>query len=141
MPFFSQASTSSGSIAREASEIEVSPAQNFSKPPPVPDVPTVTLTPGLADSNCSATASVSGATVLLARVGGPQRRIDHVDAEDHPGSPPIGRVVDLPSPERSRVAVVEQPQLVAFGDRVLHRALGLKPVERLGKEREDVELQ
>ena len=35
---FSQTGTSSSSlIGREASEMSVSPAQNFSKPPPVPD--------------------------------------------------------------------------------------------------------
>ena len=44
--------------------MSVSPAQNFSKPPPVPAVPTVTLTPGFSAWNSSAIASVSGATVL-----------------------------------------------------------------------------
>ena len=44
--------------------MSVSPAQNFSKPPPVPEVPTVTRTPGFSLWNSSATASVSGATVL-----------------------------------------------------------------------------
>ena len=53
-----------GSIAREASLKSVSPAQNFSKPPPVPEVPTVTLTSGFSCWKPSATASVSGATVL-----------------------------------------------------------------------------
>ena len=51
--------------------MSVSPAQNFSKPPPVPEVPTVTLTSGFSAWNCSATASVSGATVLE-----PSMRID-----------------------------------------------------------------
>ena len=38
MPAFSQTGASSSSlIGREASEMSVSPAQNFSKPPPVPD--------------------------------------------------------------------------------------------------------
>ena len=44
--------------------MSVSPAQNFSKPPPVPEVPTVTRTPEFSAMNCSATASVNGATVL-----------------------------------------------------------------------------
>ncbi len=44
--------------------MSVSPAQNFSKPPPVPEVPTVTLTPEFSAWNSSAIASVSGATVL-----------------------------------------------------------------------------
>jgi hypothetical protein len=35
-------------IGREASEMSVSPAQNFSKPPPVPEVPTVIFTPGFS---------------------------------------------------------------------------------------------
>ena len=42
MPFFLQASISLALIGREASEMSVSPAQNFSKPPPVPEIPTVT---------------------------------------------------------------------------------------------------
>ena len=46
-PSFLHIGTSSSSlIGREASEMSVSPAQNFSKPPPVPDVPTVILTSG-----------------------------------------------------------------------------------------------
>ena len=44
--------------------MSVSPAQNFSKPPPVPEVPTVTLTSGFSAWNSSAIRSVSGATVL-----------------------------------------------------------------------------
>ena len=47
-PFFLQTGTSSsGLIGREASEMSVSPAQNFSNPPPVPDVPTETFTFGV----------------------------------------------------------------------------------------------
>ena len=45
--------------------MSVSPRQNFLKPPPVPEMPTVTLTsPFLAFWNSSATASVIGYTVL-----------------------------------------------------------------------------
>src|SRR5687768_9050386 len=44
--------------------MSVSPAQNFSKPPPVPEVPTVILTPGFSPSKASAAACVKGATVL-----------------------------------------------------------------------------
>ena len=44
--------------------MSVSPRQNFLKPPPVPDTPTVTLiAPFLAFWNSSATASVIGNTV------------------------------------------------------------------------------
>ena len=60
-PAFSQTGTSSSSlIGREASEMSVSPAQNFSKPPPVPDSPTVILTPGFSSWNCSAAAWANG---------------------------------------------------------------------------------
>src|SRR4029450_14033389 len=44
--------------------MSVSPAQNFSKPPPVPEVPTVTLTSGFSALDSSAIAAVSGPTVL-----------------------------------------------------------------------------
>src|SRR5512132_3830056 len=43
--------------------MSVSPAQNFSKPPPVPEMPTVTLMSGLSSLNSSAAASVNGPTV------------------------------------------------------------------------------
>jgi hypothetical protein len=43
--------------------MSVSPRQNFWKPPPVPEMPTVTLVPGGA-RNSSATASLMGNTVL-----------------------------------------------------------------------------
>ena len=64
MPFPSQMVFSSSLIGREASEMSVSPAQNFSKPPPVPEVPTVTLTPDCSSLKSSAAAVVRGATVL-----------------------------------------------------------------------------
>ena len=51
-------------IGREASLMSVSPRQNFWKPPPVPEMPTVTRTSGLAFWNSSATASLIGKTVL-----------------------------------------------------------------------------
>jgi hypothetical protein len=61
MPALSQSGTSSSSsIGREASEMSVSPAQNFSKPPPVPDWPTVMRTPGAWLWNCSAAAWANG---------------------------------------------------------------------------------
>ena len=65
MPASAQAAASSSLIERDASEMSVSPAQNFLKPPPVPDWPTVTSTPspsGVA-LNSSLAAAVSGATV------------------------------------------------------------------------------
>ena len=44
--------------------MSVSPTQNFLKPPPVPEMPTVTLSAGLTARNSSATASVMRYTVL-----------------------------------------------------------------------------
>src|SRR5829696_8209297 len=44
--------------------MSVSPAQNFSKPPPVPEVPTVIFTPGFSAWKASWAACANGATVL-----------------------------------------------------------------------------
>jgi hypothetical protein len=61
MPASLQAAISFEVIGREASAMSSSPRQNFLKPPPVPEMPTVTLTaPFLAFWNSSATASVIG---------------------------------------------------------------------------------
>jgi hypothetical protein len=51
-------------IGRDAFWTSVSPRQNFLKPPPVPLMPTVTFRFLLAFWNSSATASVTGKTVL-----------------------------------------------------------------------------
>ena len=59
-----QSFSSSASIGREASEMSVSPAQNFSKPPPVPEPATLTSVSGLSSANSSAAASANGWTVL-----------------------------------------------------------------------------
>ena len=64
MPLAAQAAFSSSLIGREAFEIWVWPSQNFLKPPPVPEVPTVMLTPVFSVMNSSAAAEVSGPTVL-----------------------------------------------------------------------------
>ena len=65
MPAFLHSSISGLRIGREAFEMSVSPRQNFLKPPPVPEMPTVTLiAPFLAFWKSSATASVTGKTVL-----------------------------------------------------------------------------
>ena len=62
---FAHSAISDFVIGREAFEISVSPRQNFLNPPPVPEMPTVTLTaPRLAFWNSSATASVMRKTVL-----------------------------------------------------------------------------
>ena len=44
--------------------MSVSPAQNFSKPPPVPEEPTVIFTFGLSSLKSSAAACAKGRTVL-----------------------------------------------------------------------------
>ena len=54
------ASTSDGLMAREALAMSVSPLPKRLKPPPVPDMPTVTLTLGAIFENSSATASAMG---------------------------------------------------------------------------------
>src|SRR5262245_45818314 len=64
-PFLAQSAISLFRIGRDAFEISVSPRQNFLNPPPVPEMPTVTLTLPFVDFwNSSATASVIGKTVL-----------------------------------------------------------------------------
>ena len=50
-------------MAREASEMSVSPAQNFLKPSPVPGPSTVMPTPEFAFENSSATRAEIGSTV------------------------------------------------------------------------------
>ena len=63
MPAALQASASSSLILREASEMSVSPAQNFLKPSPVPGPSTVKVKPGLAAAKASATPVEIGSTV------------------------------------------------------------------------------
>ena len=64
IPASSQIVASSSLIGREAFERSVSSRQNRSKPPPVPETPTVTWTPGSWPWNFSAAAVVYGPTVL-----------------------------------------------------------------------------
>ena len=65
IPLWAQSSASLALMGREASEIFVSPLQNFWKPPPVPETPTVIRTlRRVRIPNSSATASVIGKTVL-----------------------------------------------------------------------------
>jgi len=64
-PALAHSSISRRVIGREAFCTSVSPRQNLRKPPPVPEMPTVTLTALRLDFwNSSATASVIGNTVL-----------------------------------------------------------------------------
>ncbi len=65
MPAFLHSSISALRIGREPLEMSVSPRQNFLKPPPVPEMPTVTRTwPLVSFWNSSAIASDTGNTVL-----------------------------------------------------------------------------
>src|SRR4029453_10364280 len=64
IPLALHASTSVGLIGRDASEMSVSPLQNFLKPPPVPEIPTVTFALGFTFWNSSATASLIGQAAL-----------------------------------------------------------------------------
>src|SRR5215510_3636336 len=64
MPAARQAAISVGRIGRDALLTSVSPRQNFWKPPPVPDTPTVTRAPAWVFWNSSATDSLIGNTVL-----------------------------------------------------------------------------
>ena len=62
IPLSAQASRSESLMGREASLIWVSPRQNFSKPPPVPEKATFTRT-SETYPNSSAIASAMGNTV------------------------------------------------------------------------------
>ena len=64
IPASLQIVASSSLIAREAFERSVSPRQKRSKPPPVPETPTVTWTSGFSFWKRSAAAVVNGPTVL-----------------------------------------------------------------------------
>jgi hypothetical protein len=60
MPFFFASSISLARIGREAPATSISPRVNFLKPPPVPEMPTVTLAAPRSFWYSSATASVTG---------------------------------------------------------------------------------
>ncbi len=59
-------------------------------------------------------------------VGGLERRVDDVDAQHHPGTAAVGRVVHLTAAERGRVAVVEDAELGAQLERVTDVTLGAR---------------
>src|SRR5690242_18852987 len=63
MPAAWQVAASSSLILRDASEMSVSPAQNFLKPSPVPGPSTVYLKSGLLAASASATPVEIGSTV------------------------------------------------------------------------------
>jgi hypothetical protein len=59
-PVLAHSAASTGLMGRDASEMSISPRQNFWNPPPVPEIPTVIRAPEWALWNSSATASVIG---------------------------------------------------------------------------------
>ena len=65
IPLLWQLAYSEALIARDAFARSISPRQNFSKPPPVPEMPTVIADPGWTlRYSSSAAAVVQGPTVL-----------------------------------------------------------------------------
>ena len=104
IPASSQIVASSSLIGREAFERSVSPRQNRSKPPPVPETPTVTWTPGSWPWNFSAAAVVYGPTVLEPSASirperSPPPPLDSVVVPDASSSPP------RPPPQPARRAI------------------------------------
>ena len=78
---------------------------------------------------------------MLAVVRGLQRRVDDVDAQDHPGAAAVRSVVHLAAAQRGRVPEVEEADLGPPLDRVSDVTLAAEPVEPLGEQGEDVNLQ
>ena len=69
-----------------------------------------------------------------------QRRLDHVDADDHARPAAVGRVVHLARLERRGRAQVDGLERAAELERVAHVALLEEPVEPGGEQREYVDL-
>src|SRR5215207_7161962 len=93
--------------------MSVSPAQNFSKPPPVPEVPTVTLTSGFSALNCSAIASDSGPTVLEPSTRISPDRLPPLPPSSSSSPPqaatPKARIADAASANHSFLGILESP--------------------------------
>src|SRR5690606_26681740 len=70
-----------------------------------------------------------------------QRRIDHVDPQDHSRAPAVRRVIDPAALEGRPVTVVAEFEPGSLLDRLAHRTLLAKPPECLREEGEDVEIQ
>ena len=108
-PALSHASISEALIGREALLISVSARQNFWKPPPVPEIPTVTRS-GLAAWNSSATASLMGNTVLE-----PSRVTS-------PAPPACGAPGALPPPHAAARAIVAANDAIREDDTFMSAA-------------------
>ena len=91
--------------------MSVSPLQNFSKPPPVPETPTVTRTSGATERNSSATASVTGKTVLEPSIA----------TLPDSFSPPAAVVVGPSSSPQATISIVAARASMTSGSRLLHR--------------------
>src|SRR5215217_7147982 len=115
IPFSLQACCSSASIGREASEIWVSPAQNASKPSPVPAPPTEICTSGFSWLNASDAAWVIGSTVLEPSM--------EILPETLP--PPSSLALLPPSPQAARTSDNARRRTAAIGR--LKRAILLNP--------------
>ena len=97
MPLDAHSSISVSRIVRDASEMSVSPLQNFWKPPPVPETPTVTWVPRLAIMNSSAIAWLIGNTVLDPSIATEPER------PPSPSSPPPHATNEIVVPASSSV--------------------------------------
>ena len=102
MPASSNKAISSSLIGREALLMSVSPAMNFSNPPPVPDTPIVAFTSGLAIENSSATPSIIGNTVEDPST----KTVPLPVAVVLPVSAPLSAVVPSPLPQAAKVAPI-----------------------------------
>src|SRR4029453_8027241 len=80
-------------------------------------------------------------SVGVGSVNGLQCRVDHVHPDDHACATSVGSVVNLTARERGRIAIVEEPQLVALPEGIAHMPLAEEPAEPFRKEREDVDRQ
>ena len=68
-----------------------------------------------------------------------ERGVDDVHPEDHARAAAVRIVVDLPRPERGRVAVVQEPELELAAEDGRERLLLRQPAEGVRNLREDVD--
>ena len=127
MPLSAQASISLCLMGREASEMSVSPLQNFSKPPPVPETPTVTRTSGATERNSSATASVTGKTVLEPSIATLPDSDSPLPVVSPPSSPPHAPISSV----AARASMTSGSSLLHRIANTLSYLLGMSPSERI----------
>jgi hypothetical protein len=112
-PAFLQAAFSSSSIGREASEIAISPRQNFSKPSPVPAPPTVICTSGFSSLKNSLADSANGWTVLEPSMAMLPLRSVGVSASALPPPPPLS-LSSLPQATAVRARAITASKAASF---------------------------